>query len=307
MNNMRSIPRISVLMITYNQEKVVRRALDSLIAQKDYLYEICINDDCSTDETFRILKEYEMKYPGLVKPVQNNPNLGIFHNIEATWKRPTGDIVTRLVGDDESPYGYYKKIIDFIEDHKIDYHNELFCIYCNHKQINADGKAIVYKYPLAENHDPIKLHVRKLLSNRGACYNKKVVDRFISVSEGRSYKAELLQEYQIHLFSDKSYYINETGNYYYAQIGVSSKFSKKDSRDSLIGSYEALVPFLEKHEHPLDNKDLAFIDYMKAYRSKQWSKALLKYAFSIDLSLGLYGLQLHRILFVLKNRILKKR
>ena len=293
-------------MITYNQEDVVRRALESLIAQKDYLYEICVNDDCSTDATFSILKEYEKKYPGLVKPIQNNPNLGIFQNIEATWKRPTGDIVTRLVGDDESPMGYYKKIIDFIEDNKIDYHNELFCIYCNHKQINANGKSITYKFPLAKEHDPIKLHVRKLISNRGACYNKKVIDRFVSVSVGRSYKAELLQEYQIHLFSDKSYYINETGNYYYAQIGVSSNLSKKDSRDSHIGSYEALVPFLENQGRPLDKKDLAFIDYMIAYRSRKWGKALIKYLLSIDFSLGVYGLQIHRIVFVLKNRFLKK-
>ena len=54
---MNSIPKISVLMITYNQEKIVRRALDSLIAQKDYLYEICINDDCSTDNTFQVIQE----------------------------------------------------------------------------------------------------------------------------------------------------------------------------------------------------------------------------------------------------------
>ncbi len=303
---MNSIPKISVLMITYNQEKIVRRALDSLIAQKDYLYEICINDDCSTDNTFQILQEYQRLYPNLVKPIQNNPNLGIFGNIEASWKRPSGDIVTRLVGDDESPKGYFKKIIDFIATNNIDYKNELFCIYCNHKQINADGRTILYKYPLVKDHDVIKLHVRKLVSNRGACYSKKVLDKFIPVSDGRSYKVELLQEYQIHLFSDTSYYINETGNHYYAQIGVSSKMNKKESKDSHIGTYEALIPFLEKHGRPLDKKDLAFIEYIKAYRSKQWGKAFLKYISSIDFSLGFYGLQIHRIMFVLRNKVLKK-
>ena len=303
---MKNIPKISVLMITYNQENVVRRSLDSLIAQKEYIYEICINDDCSTDKTFDILKEYEQRYPDLVKPVRNEQNLGIFQNIEAVWKRPIGDIVTRLVGDDESPRGYYKKIIDFIEVNEIDYKNELFCIYCNHKQINQNGASILYKYPLVPKHDPIKLHVRKLISNRGACYSKKVLEKFVAVSDGRSYKAELLQEYQVHLFSDVSYYINEIGNYYYAQIGISSKFSKKESRESHIGTYDALIPFLKEKGHPLDKKDLAFVDYMKAYRLKQWGKAFCKYIASIDISLGIYGLQLHRIIFVLKNRMFKR-
>lgn len=303
---MKNIPKISVLMITYNQENVVRRSLDSLIAQKEYIYEICINDDCSTDRTFDILKEYELKYPGLVKPVRNEHNLGIFQNIEETWKRPSGDIITRLAGDDESPNGYYKKIINFIDSNGIDYQNELFCIYCNHKQINTNGTSILYKYPLAIKCDTVKLHVRKLISNRGACYSKKVLDRFISVCDGRSYKAELLQEYQVHLFSEVSYYINETGNHYYAHIGISSKFTKKESIDSHIGSYEVLIPFLEGQGHPLDKKDLAFIDYMKAYRQKQWGKAFGKYIASIDMSLGIYGLQLHRIIFVLRNRMFKK-
>ena len=79
--------------------------------------------------------------------------------------------------------------------------------------------------------------------------------------------------------------------------------NKKESKDSHIGAYEALVPFLEKHGHPLDKKDLAFVDYIKAYRSKQWIKAFLKYISSIDYSLGLYGLQLHRIMFVIQNKL----
>ena len=86
-------PRISVYVITYNQEDVIQRTMESLLSQKDYVYEICINDDCSQDRTFEILQEYERQYPNLIKPVQNKHNLGIFANLEAVWKRLTGDII----------------------------------------------------------------------------------------------------------------------------------------------------------------------------------------------------------------------
>ena len=49
-----NIPKISVLVICYKQENVIRRAMDSLIAQKDYIYEICINDDKSPDKKWEI-------------------------------------------------------------------------------------------------------------------------------------------------------------------------------------------------------------------------------------------------------------
>ena len=100
------IPKISVLVITYNQEDVIRRAIDSLLVQKDYIYEICVSDDCSKDRTWNILKEYSEKYPGLFVLNRNNPNIGIFENIEKTWTMPTGEIIYQLSGDDACGEGW---------------------------------------------------------------------------------------------------------------------------------------------------------------------------------------------------------
>ena len=64
-------PRHSVIIITYNQEHLIKRALDSVVCQKDYLYEIIISDDCSTDYTWKVVLEYQRKYPSLLKPYRN--------------------------------------------------------------------------------------------------------------------------------------------------------------------------------------------------------------------------------------------
>lgn len=301
------IPRISVLMITYKQENLVGRALDSLLSQKDYIYEICINDDCSPDGTWNVLQQYAQQYPDLIKPVRNEHNLGIFENIEATWKRPTGDIIYRLAGDDECGKDYFRQVIEFIQKRGIDYKNELFCIYGDYKQINADGKSIVYRNNMIQQHDPVKLYVRKLLSNRSACYSNKVLEKFVKVSEGRSLGVEFVSECQLHLFAEHNYYIPVIGNIYYAQIGVSAHMSRSESKTSHIQTYDKLVAFLEQHGRPLDKKDRNYVKYMQAYRSKNTKQALKYYLKGIDLSLGLKGLQFRRILFVYFNRILKKK
>ncbi len=299
------LPRISVLMICYKQEDVIGRTLDSLISQKDYIYEICINDDASPDGTWDVILKYQKLYPDLIKPVRNNPNLGIFQNIEASWKRPSGDLIYQLAGDDEVGEGYFSHVLEFIYNNNIDYKNELFCIYGDYKQINADGNSIVFHQSMVRKHDALKLKIRKLLSGRSACYSKKVLDKFEKVSDGRSYRVELTQDCQLQLFSEHNYYIPVLGNIYYAEIGISSRMSKAEHIENNEGGYEMFVYFLDKHGRKLDKKDLAFINYMNAYRNNDLKRALFYYIKSIDFSLGFKGLNLDRILFVIKKRLRK--
>lgn len=301
---MNSIPKISVLIISYKQEDFIARALNSLVSQQEYLYEICINDDASPDGTWDIIMQYKEKYPELIKPVRNEVNLGIFQNVEAVWKRPIGDMVYILAGDDECPQGYFKQVIDFIIEKKIDYLNEAICIYGDYIQKNADGKSVLYKNNVKPNSNAIKLKLRKLLYGRGACFSKKVLDRFENVSEGRSYSVELTQDCQLQLFADKNYHIPCVGNIYYAQIGVSTILSKADYKPNISESYDKFIKFVASHGKPLDKKDLAYIEYMKAFRSGKIIKTVGYYIKSFDVTLGVDGLQLNRISFVFKNRIL---
>lgn len=55
---------LSIYITTYNQEKYIAEALDSVLMQKtSYTYEVLIGEDCSQDGTADILREYEKKYP----------------------------------------------------------------------------------------------------------------------------------------------------------------------------------------------------------------------------------------------------
>ena len=66
---------VSICCITYNHEKYIREALDSFLMQNtDFKYEIVIHDDASTDNTANIIREYEEKYPDIIKPIYQKEN-----------------------------------------------------------------------------------------------------------------------------------------------------------------------------------------------------------------------------------------
>ena len=66
---------VSICCITYNQEKYIREAIESFLRQKtNFKFEIVIHDDASTDDTPKIIKEYEKKYPDLIKAIYQTEN-----------------------------------------------------------------------------------------------------------------------------------------------------------------------------------------------------------------------------------------
>ncbi len=68
--------KVSVLCLTYNQEKFIKQALDGFLTQKtNFKYEILINDDNSTDDTIKIIEEYQKKNLGIITLVKHQENL----------------------------------------------------------------------------------------------------------------------------------------------------------------------------------------------------------------------------------------
>lgn len=101
---------VSVVMLTYFHEKYVAKAIESVLSQKtNYNYEIVIADDCSTDGTRNILREYEIRYPNIIHVIYNDKNLGITKNKYNACSKCRGRYIADLAGDDY-----------WIDTHKID-------------------------------------------------------------------------------------------------------------------------------------------------------------------------------------------
>ena len=92
-------PYVSVVMATYNGEKYIREQIDSILNQSYPVYELIIQDDCSTDGTLSIIQDYEKKYPN-VKVFENEKNLGFNKNFETACMRATGGYIAISDQDD---------------------------------------------------------------------------------------------------------------------------------------------------------------------------------------------------------------
>lgn len=112
--------KVSVIVLTYNHEKYIRQALDSILMQKvDFKYEILIGDDASTDNTVNILNEYKNKYPDVIKLYLNKVNLGATRNAYNLLMSAKGEYLATCEGDDYWIDENKLKIqIDFLDNNK---------------------------------------------------------------------------------------------------------------------------------------------------------------------------------------------
>lgn len=92
---------ISVLVCTYNQEKYLTQAIDSILMQKcSEPFEILIGDDCSTDDTGKIADDYQFRYPDKVRVVRPEKNGGASYNIIGLVNSAKGEYLSICDGDD---------------------------------------------------------------------------------------------------------------------------------------------------------------------------------------------------------------
>jgi len=97
-------PVVNVICTTYNQEKYIRKTLESLVCQKtNFHFEIIINDDASTDGNPDIIKEFEMKYPSIIKPTyqpvnQHSKLINVWFDV--TFPKAKAKYIALCEGDD---------------------------------------------------------------------------------------------------------------------------------------------------------------------------------------------------------------
>lgn len=96
--------KVSVLCLTYNHEKYIRQCLDGFIMQKtNFPFEVIVHDDASTDNTAAIVREYEEKYPDIIKPIyetENQYSKGVRITSTIMFPKAKGKYLAFCEGDD---------------------------------------------------------------------------------------------------------------------------------------------------------------------------------------------------------------
>lgn len=109
-------PKVSVLLITYNQKDYIEEAIVSAADQDYDNLEVVVADDCSTDGTGEIIRDLELKYHGRVKAVIGEENLGITGNCNRGLAQCDGKYTAHIGGDDVFCPGKISRQVEWMEE-----------------------------------------------------------------------------------------------------------------------------------------------------------------------------------------------
>lgn len=136
---------VTIQCVAYNQEQYIRECLEGLVMQRtNFRFEAIVHDDASTDGTADIIREYEAKYPDIIKPIYEKENQYSKHDgsLRRIMDEYThGKYVAVCEGDDywTDPLKLQKQY-NFMESHP----ECSLCFHANNK-LYPSGKMDVYR------------------------------------------------------------------------------------------------------------------------------------------------------------------
>jgi len=97
-------PLVTFALFAYNQERYIREAVESALAQEYSPLEIILSDDCSSDNTFKVMESLANEYGGehTIKLNRNSNNLGLIGHVNKVLVMAKGQFVVFAGGDDIS-------------------------------------------------------------------------------------------------------------------------------------------------------------------------------------------------------------
>lgn len=108
---------ITVVVPCYNVEKYVEKCLDSILKQTYKNLEIILVEDCSTDNTYNIIKDYPKK-DKRIKVIQNEKNSGLSFSRNTGIKASTGKYISFIDSDDYITENFYEDLLEAMHKNK---------------------------------------------------------------------------------------------------------------------------------------------------------------------------------------------
>jgi glycosyltransferase involved in cell wall biosynthesis len=188
MNN--TVTKLSVLLVTYNHEKYIRQALDSVLMQKtDFDFEIVVADDHSHDSTIAIIEEYQASNHD-TRVLPSERNVGITRNYQRGFGACRGEYIAVLEGDDFwISTTKLKSLVAFLEQHPE-------CAFCFHRFLIHDEASGRFS-----THPPLEIGTEFALFTAAQLASDNLIGNF-SVCV---YRRELIARLDPALFEMKVY------------------------------------------------------------------------------------------------------
>lgn len=186
--------KVDILVLTYNQEKFVRKTLQSLVDQQcPFDFKIIVNDDGSSDGTIKILKEFVLAYPKLIDLQLNEKNLGMPGNFYNAAERSNSDYICLCGGDDfwcdKHKLSKQVEILDKNENVGVVYSDYMTC----DEEGNVTGKVKVSKVTFTS------LLYKNIIAAVTVCFRRTGYEQYLKDLKPQE-KSWLMEDYPMWLW-----------------------------------------------------------------------------------------------------------
>ena len=106
---------LTIIIPVYNAEKHIRRCLDSILPQLQETYELLLINDGSTDHSLGLIKEYEEKYPAVIRVIDKQ-NEGVALTRDLGVKEAQGKYICFVDNDDDVEEDYFETYLEAIRN-----------------------------------------------------------------------------------------------------------------------------------------------------------------------------------------------
>lgn len=290
----REDPLVSVAMITYGHEKMIRQSVESVLNQQcNFNVELIIADDCSPDNTPGIVLDIiqSNRNGSWIKYTRHEKNKGIQANFAWSMEQGRGKYIALLEGDDywTDPLKLQKQI-DFLEN------NQEFTMACNSSsEINEDGM----EYKIARRNDDV-IDLATVLKEGWFIRTASIVFRRDIIEDGfpdffyNSYSTDYILQVMILKSGMCKYFPEVMSAYRHHQGGVSQANQKLQ-----VERWISKIQLLETLNNYTEKKYLQEIKYHQKIIKRTISYYLFRYpALVKDLKFEVYLKQAKLWLFV---------
>lgn len=164
---MKDLPLVSVIMPAYNAEMFVGEAINSVIAQTLTDWELLVIDDCSTDDTYRIVAEFAEK-DSRIHLIKNESNMRVAKTRNKGMALCNGQYVALLDSDDCYKPDMLQRMVDCARKTNAD------IVYCSYELVDEQGTKVCNDFIVPEQTDFEKSLVRSVISGSNVLITREI-------------------------------------------------------------------------------------------------------------------------------------
>lgn len=203
-------PLVSVILTVFNRENYLRRAINSLLFQTFHDWELIAINDGSTDDSYKILIEYENLFSNIKAYTQENKKLAFSRN--RGIKLSSGKYITFLDSDDEYGEDHLSERVRFMEkDTQVD-------------MIHGGVKIIGDEFVRDKDNPYCFIHLSECTIG-GTFFGKR--DVFLS-----------LNGFKENIYSEDSEFLRRAGEKFnIKKVDINTYIYRRETEDSLTHNY----------------------------------------------------------------------